>query len=180
MENKNNDKVPMAILSCFLIAFILQGILKISGVFVFEKALDWGIFKIIDNNLWLSIIHYSIIVFITIYCLSFSLTNKPYSKKWYHYVIVAVVSLANTIVKLKWQLPYQAHILFDIFMYIVVPLIIYFTTSKDKRLFGNSINDIIVSITIQVALYFCYIGLGYWSALLNSILPDSSPSTFIV
>ena len=50
MNNKDNSKVPIAILSCFLIAFILQGILKISGVFIFEKALDWEIFKIIDNS----------------------------------------------------------------------------------------------------------------------------------
>ena len=51
MANKNN-KVPIAILSCFLIAFILQGVLKISGILVFEKALNWEIFDIIDTHKW--------------------------------------------------------------------------------------------------------------------------------
>lgn len=76
MNNKNN-KVPIAVLSCFLIAFIIQGILKLCGIFVFEKALDLDIFKLIDNNLWLQIIYYSLIVFATMYCLSFSLTSRP-------------------------------------------------------------------------------------------------------
>ena len=82
-----NHKVPSAILSCFLIAFIIQGVLKLSGIFVFDKALDWDIFKIIDNNKFLYVVYYSILIFIVEYCLSFALTTKCYSKKWYHTVI---------------------------------------------------------------------------------------------
>ena len=57
-----NKKVPLAILCCFLIAFLIQGILKLSGVFIFEKVLDWDIFSIIDSNLWLNILFNSIIL----------------------------------------------------------------------------------------------------------------------
>ena len=171
MENKNNDRVPMAILSCFLIAFILQGTLKMCGIFVFEKALDWGIFSVIDNVLWLRIVYYSFIVSIAIYCLSFSLTNKPYSKKWYHYFIIISVAIINTIIKLKINITYQWHIVFDVLMYIIVPLIVNFTTKKSERLFGNSLSEVVLTISIQIALYFCFIGLGYWSGLLNSLLP---------
>jgi hypothetical protein len=69
---KDNKKVPIAILSCFLIAFILQGILKISGLFVFEKALNLEIFNIIDNSILFQIFYYSLLSFISIYCLSFN------------------------------------------------------------------------------------------------------------
>lgn len=172
MTEKNN-KVPIAILSCFLIAFILQGVLKLSGILVFEKALDWEIFTIIDTHKWIPIIYYSLIVFINMYCLSFALTSKPYSKKWYHYVIMLIVAFGNTIIKLNYTLTNQQHILFDVLMYIVVPLIVNFTTSTKDKLFKNDLFNIILTITIQISLYFGFIGLGYWSNLLNSLLPIS-------
>jgi hypothetical protein len=171
MENKTNERVPMAILSCFLIAFILQGILKISGVFVFEKALTWEIFNIIDNNMWLQIIYYSLIVLITTYCLSFALTIKPYSKKWYHYVILICASVTITTIRLYVKISYELNIILDILIYVCIPLLINLTTCLKDRLFNNSVSHIILTITIQISLYFCYLGLGYWSTLLTSILP---------
>ena len=95
--NKDNSKVPIAILSCFLIAFIIQGSLKLGGILIFEKALDWEIFSIIDNSKILQSIIYPIFTCLNIYCLSFSLSNIPYSRKWFHYVIIIVVGYASTI-----------------------------------------------------------------------------------
>lgn len=169
--NKDNDKVPCAILSCFLIAFVLQGILKLSGVFIFEKALNWEIFKIIDNNKFAQIIYYSLIILITTYCLSFSLTKKSYSKKWYHYVILCVSCLLVTSIRLYVQITYTLNIFLDIFIYILIPLLINITSSLEDRLLNNSLSGIILTISIQISLYFCYLGLGYWSTLLTSILP---------
>lgn len=166
-----NHRVPTAILSCFLIAFVLQGVLKLSGVFIFEKALDWEIFAIIDSNEWVQIIYYSLIVLITTYCLSFALTSKPYSKKWYHYAILVVASVGITAIRMYVEISAQLNIVLDIFIYVLVPLIINFTTNEKDRLFGKSINNIVMAITIQISLYFCYLGLTYWSGLLNSILP---------
>lgn len=169
--NKDNDKVPCAILSSFLIAFVLQGILKLSGVFIFEKALDWEIFKIIDNSRFAQIIYYSFIILITTYCLSFSLTKKPYSKKWYHYVILFASCLLVTSIRLCIQITYALNIFLDIFIYILIPLLINLTSSLEDRLLNNSLSGIILTVSIQISLYFCYLGLGYWSTLLTSILP---------
>lgn len=169
--HNNNSKVPIAVLSCFLIAFILQGVLKLSGVFIFEKALNLEIFKIIDNSLTIQIIFYSLIISITVYCLSFALTSKPYSNKWYHYLIIFISSVAVTTIRLFVKISYQLNICLDVVVYIVVPLVVNLTTDKEYRLFGNNLFDIILTITIQISLYFCYLGLGYWSTLLTSILP---------
>lgn len=176
MTEKNN-KVPIAILSYFLIAFILQGVLKISGILVFEKALDWEIFSVIDNNKWIGIVYYTILIVMNMYCLSFALTSKPYSNKWYHYVIMVGVAFINTVIKTNHVLTNQQHLLFDVLMYIAVPLFINFTTREKDKLFENNLFNNILTITIQIALYFCYLGLGYWSALLNSLLPVS-PKVF--
>ena len=166
----DNSKVPVAISSCFMIAFILQGALKLCGVLVFEKALDWEIFTIIDCHKWLQIVYYSLMTIIAIYCLSFTLTSKPYSKKWWHYVLIGVVATINTVLKFKFIFTTQQHILFDIAMYIIVPLIVNFTTNENDRLQFNVFN-VVLTISIQIALYFCYLGLNYWSALLNTLLP---------
>lgn len=172
MENKNNDRVPMAILSCFLIAFILQGTLKMCGIFVFEKALDWGIFNLIDNNKVLYIINYFIIVFIVVYCLSFVFTTKWYSKKWYHYIIMIIPTLIIVTIKSIILMPMKLQFLSDILLYIIIPLIIYFTTNKKDRLFTNlNLFNIITIISLQILLYYCYLGLCYWSTLLNSLIP---------
>lgn len=167
--NKNN-KIPIAVLSCFLIAFILQGILKFCGIFVFEKVLDWEIFKLIDNHLWLQIIYYSLIVFATMYCLSFSLTSRPYSKKWYHYIILAISSVGITVLRLLVSLSYIVQIVIDLFIYIVVPIVINLTSNNEDRLLKKNVFNVILTITIQCGLYFCYLGLTYWSCLLNSML----------
>ena len=168
---QENYKVPFAVLGCFLIAFILQGVLKLCGIFVFEKALEWRVFGIIDNTLWMQIIYYSIIVFMTIWFLSFSLTTKPYSTKWYHYVIIGVVSIANTVIKLFVTISFSGHILFDILMYIIVPVVINITTNKEDKFLDRSLFGIVVTITTQIALYFAYLGLSYWSHLLTSLIP---------
>lgn len=153
-----------------MIAFIIQGILKLCGIFVFEKALDWDIFKLIDNNLWLQIIYYSLIVFATMYCLSFSLTSRPYSKKWYHYVILTISSIGITILRLLVSLSYIVQIVIDLFIYIVVPIVINLTSSNEDRLLKKNVFNVVLTITIQCGLYFCYLGLTYWSCLLNSML----------
>ena len=164
----SNNRVPLAILCCFFIAFVLQGILKLSGVFIFEKALDWDIFAIIDNTLWLDILFNSIINIIAVYCLSFALTTRPYSNKWYHYVIIALSSVAMITLKLLVDVPVEFQFLIDIYLYIIVPLIINLTTSSEYKAFKNK--SFAITLTIQIMLYFCYLGLCYWSSLLNSIL----------
>lgn len=169
MTEKNN-KVPIAILSCFLIAFILQGVLKISGILVFEKVLDWEIFIIIDSNFILQVIYYSVFLFISIYCLAFSLTSKPYSRKWYHYIIILATAIATTIVRLKVRTDYKVDILIDILIYLLVPFIINITTESKDRLSFTSVDNIIISLSMQIALYLCYIGLNFWSGLLTSII----------
>jgi len=176
MENKNNrdnSRVPVAVLCCFLVAFIIQGVLKLCGVFVFEKTLSWGIFEIIDNTKWLYITYYSLIVFLTIYCLSFMLTSEPFSRKWYHYVIMLIVSFGITTLKTFIVLDYKIHVLLDIMIYIIVPLVINFTTATKYKLLANNIFDAIITISLQIGMYFCYLGLGYWSGVLNSLLPMS-------
>ena len=163
-----NKRVPLAILSCFVIAFIIQGILKLSGVFIFEKALNWEIFELIDNNIVLNIIFNSLVNIIAVYCLSFSLTTRPYSNKWYHYVIICLSSIGIMTLKLLILIPIRLQFLLDIYLYIIVPLIINLTTQKQYKLWGNK--SFIILCTIQILLYFCYLGLCYWSSLLNSIL----------
>ena len=171
MKGKN-EKVPVAVLSCFLIAFILQGLLKICGVFVFEKALDWSVFKIIDNTLWLQIIYYSLIVLIIIYCLSFSLVKKPYSKKWYHYVIMVLGAFGITCIKFLLKTPIELEFVFDSVAYVLIPAIITLTTNKDDRVLGeNTVYHIVVTFALHILLYFGYLGLTYWSNLLCSIHP---------
>lgn len=170
MEHKNS-KVPMTVLSCFLIAFILQGVLKLCGVFVFEKALDWDIFKIIDNTLWLQIIYYGLIMVTTMYCLSFSLTTKCYSNKWYHYVIISLFGFGATTLRLLVSLTNQIQIVLDVLVYIVIPIIINLTTNKEDKAIKNDIIGFIITFALQILMYFAYLGLGYWSALLNSMLP---------
>lgn len=165
---QKNSKVPSAILICFIIAFILQGALKLGGVFIFEKALDWQIFVVIDSSRVLQAIYYSIIVAIIVYCLSFSLTSKPYSKKWYHYVIIIVASAGFTTFRLN-DLDYRIEILCDICLYIVIPFVINMTTEKQDRMLEASLFNVLLTLSIQIGLYFCYLGLTYWSSLLSSI-----------
>lgn len=166
MFGKNN-KVPVAILSCFLIAFILQGILKISGVFIFEKALSWEIFKIIDSHKWSQIIYYSLINCLSVYCLSFALTSRPFSNKWYHYAIIMLGTSGITTCRMLIKTPFYVEFIYDALLYIVIPMIINITTNKKYKLSAS----IVTTTAIHVLLYFVYLGLGYWSILLNSILP---------
>lgn len=164
---KDNSKVPVAILSCFLIAFILQGGLKISGVFIFEKALNWEIFKFIDSVPLLRISYYSIFCMITTYCLTFSLTNKPYSVKFYHYLILVISCIIITICRMLLVTPFYMEFIYDICLYILVPLIINLTTDKKYK----NIKSPVVTLALQIMLYFAYLGLAYWSNLLASLLP---------
>lgn len=162
-----NKKVPVAILSCFLIAFIIQGILKICGVFVFEKALDWDIFRVIDSTRWLQIIYYSIINSITAYCLTFALNNKPYGNKWYHYIILVCSTFLITTCRMLIKTPFYMEFVYDVLLYIIVPTIInYITDIKNV-----STRNIILLLSIHVLLYFVYLGLSYWSNLLSSLIP---------
>ena len=176
---KDNRKVPVAVLSCFLIAFLLQGILKLCGVFVFEKALDWEIFKIIDNTKWLAIIYYSIINLIPIYCLSFVFSSKPYSKKWYHYIIIIVSAFAVTSIRMLVKTPAFMEFIYDVAMYIITPVIISLTLDKDQRLFDKlNIHAVITTLSLHIMLYFFYLGLGYWSNVLNSMMPTTQVVTY--
>lgn len=168
--NKDNSKVPIAVLSCFLIAFILQGILKISGVFIFEKALDWEIFDFIDKFKILNITYYSIIMIIPVYCLSFILTDKCYSKKWYHYLLIILSCYFITWIRLNNNLKYSTQILLDIIGYVIIPFVVNITTEKESKLLNNNLVGIVLSLSIQITFYFCYLGLTYWSSLLNSLI----------
>ena len=163
MDNKNNKKVPLAILSCFLIVFIIQGMLKLSGIFVFEKALNWEIFALIDNSIFLQILYYSIVALISVYCLSFALTGKLYSKKWYVYILLIIASFGVTIMKFYIKTPFLFEFIYDAFSYILIPIVINIIENKGR--------NIIELTTIQILLYFAYLGLCYWSNLLNSLLP---------
>ena len=170
--NKDNSRVPSAVLSCFLIAFILQGVLKISGILVFEKALNWEIFSIIDNNKWLQVIYYSFISFVAVYCLSFALTKKPYSNKWYHYIIMIITTVCVMAFRLYGKYTPQQNLFMDTLLYILVPFIIAITTDRKYRLFEDlKIFNIVIILTINISLYFCYLGLTYWSNLVTSLLP---------
>lgn len=169
-------RVPTAILCCFTIAFVLQGVLKLSGVFIFEKALDWDIFKIIDNHIWLTIIYYSIMVFITMCCLSFTLRRYLFSKCWWHYVIMLLMSFGIITIEYLTDIVMNIRlsIIFDILLYIITPLIIYFTTPKKDRLFNkHTVTNVTIVVTSQTLLYFLYLGLNYWSLVLNSIIPTT-------
>lgn len=164
-----NKKVPLAILSCFVIAFIIQGILKLSGIFIFEKTLDWDIFNIIDNNIILNIVFNTIICFISVYCLSLTLTTKAYSNRWYHYIVIGLSSIGMVTLKTLIQPNIQYQIIIDVYLYILVPFIINLTTDNKYKLFTNK--SFIIVLTLQILLYFCYLGLCYWSGLLNSLIP---------
>lgn len=167
--DRRNRKVFSAILSCFLIAFVIQGILKICGIFVFEKALNWGIFGIIDKNLWMQICYHSTINLIAIYCLSFSLNIKPYSDKWYHYLIIFLSAFGITACRMLLKMPFFMEFVYDTILYIVIPTIVNLTISRENRIcIGGKFSNIITSISIQIILYFCYLGLCYWSSLLSS------------
>lgn len=170
--NKDNSRVLVAILSCFLIAFILQGVLKISGVFIFEKALDWEIFHIIDNNKILNVFFQCILNIIAIYCVSFALTSKPYSNKWYHYIFILLPSIIITTIRTLILTPMYLEYIFDILLYIIIPIVINLTSNKEHILFKKrNFDSIIITISVQILLYFCYLGLCFWSNLLNSLIP---------
>ena len=162
-----NKKVPITILSCFLIFFVLQGMLKISGVFIFEKALCWEIFEVIDNSIILQVIYYTLLNSITTYCLSFALTTRPYSNKWYHYVIIILNSALVINCRMFIQTPFFMEFVYDIFLFVFTPTIIYLTTSTQYK----SINNPIVILSMNILLYFTHLGLCYWSNLLSSLLP---------
>ena len=171
MTNKNN-KVPIAILSCFLIAFILQGVFKISRILVFEKAVDWEIFAIIDKHKSLQLILYSCFNILTVYCMSFALTSKPYSKKWFHYVIILIFAVGITAFRMFGEYTPQENILLDVLLYVVIPFSINITTDKDDRLFENiSIFEIVTTLSINIFIHFSYLGIVYWSNILASLLP---------
>lgn len=171
----DNSKVPVAVLSCFLIAFILQGALKLCGVLVFEKALDWQIFTVIDNHKWLQVIYHSLLNCVCVYCLSFALSQKPYSRKIGHYILIVSISFGVTCFRLFATYTAQVNILLDILVYVVVPFVINITIDYDKNPFGcNSVFSIVVTLSINIFLYFAYLGLTYWSLLLNSLLPNNS------
>lgn len=166
---KKNSKVPIAILCCFLIAFVLQGFLKLCGILVFEKALDWQIFNIIDKYKSLQIIFNSLIMLVNVYCMSFTFNTKPYSNKWFHYIILVIGCVGITSLRLLVPLNNTQHILLDIVVYILIPLIINFTLDKGNRLFQRSLFDFVITTSLQIALYFGYLGLSYWSGVLNSL-----------
>ncbi len=171
--NKDNSRVPVAILSCFLIAFILQGILKISGVFIFEKALGWEIFRIIDNNKVLNIMYYCIINILAVYALSFTFTKSCYSRKWYHYIIIFIGTTLITILRMLIKTVMWLEFVYDILMYIIIPFIVSITTEKDKRVFiKNDTQSCIITLSFEILLYLCFLGLSYWSGLLNSLIPE--------
>ena len=89
-----------------------------------------------------------------------------------HYILILLVCYLNTYIKLNYNITFVIHILFDILLYIILPIIINITTDRKYRFLDKSLFGVIFTITIQIALYFCYLGLCYWSNLLNSLLPQ--------
>ena len=77
----------------------------------------------------------------------------------------------STFARLYSNFDYQTHIILDVFVYVVIPLIIKFTLDKKDRLLENNLFNYILIVTIQIGCYFCYLGLEYWSSLLCSLLP---------
>lgn len=185
-SEKNNNKVPIAVLSCFVIAFILQGLLKIWGIFIFEKALDWEIFNVIDSSKLFNIIYQILINIIAVYCLSFAFTSRPYSKKWYHYLIILVGCSFIITCRMTLKTPFYWEFLYDIALYVVIPIIIDLTTEKQFRMFDKlNVTTIITTIAIHILLYFVYLGLCYWSTLLTSLVvieqtKVSSSASFLI
>lgn len=170
MFGKNN-KVPVAVLSCFLIAFILQGVLKISGVFIFEKALTWEIFEFIDNHQWATLIYQCLINIIAVYCMSFALTSSPYSKKWYHYVLMLTLSCGITILRTLVLTPMYLEYILDIVLYVLLPVFINVTSSPKYRLFDVlNVGNVVTLTSVQISLYLAYLGLCYWSSMLSSFI----------
>lgn len=183
--NKDNSKVPIAVLSCFLIAFILQGMLKASGVLIFEKALDWEIFKIIDNNLFLNITFYSMLSFCAVYCLSCSFMLNYTNKTWWHYILMFLSSFGFTALRKILILTTLHHLLIDVFIYIVVPFVIQITTTPEYKMIKNDLFGVITTLCLNIFLYLAYLGLCYWSSVLNSLIimnPTwlSSSSNFLI
>lgn len=167
-----NQKVPFAMLCCFLIAFVLQVSLKLGGVLMFEKALNWEIFAIIDSNKFINFIFYLLINLTAVYFLSFTLSSKPYSKNVWHYVILIVSTTIITMLRIIVQLNVVLTIIFDILNYILVPTIINLTIKKKYKI-DSKLTYIITILSLQILLYFSYLGLNYWSVILNSTIPNS-------
>ena len=166
-----NRKVPFAILSCFLIAFIVQGALKLGGVFIFEKTLTWDIFRIIDNNIYLNIFYNSALMYIIVYCLSFSFTSMPYSKKWWHYCLIGILCVTTISIKLLTNVSNEMYVIYDLISYILIPFIINLTTSKEYKFnFDSKVVYVVSILAMHGLLYYLYLGLTYWSVLLNSFI----------
>ena len=64
--------------------------------------------------------------------------------------------------------------MYDIVLYIGVHIIINSTTDKKYKLFEDKdITSIVITVSIQILLYFCYLGLTYWSSMLSSVIIES-------
>lgn len=169
-KKKDNSKVPFAVWCCFLIAFIVQCILKMNGIFVFEKTLNWQIFDTIDKNITLTIIYYSFTIMLVQYCLSFSFTGTLKPKKFYHYFLIVNSSFLVTIIRTKMIFTLSENMLMDILLYIVIPIVINITSNAENRLFKRDLFDIVATISVHIALYMFYLGLTYCSSMLASII----------
>lgn len=90
-------------------------------------------------------------------------------------MIMISTSFGITYFRIKGSYTPQVNIILDIVLYIVIPFIINITSNKNNRWFEQySVFNIVNTLTINIALYFCYLGLTYWSNLLNSLLPIDS------
>lgn len=156
------NKIAVATLACFLVAFVAAYALKILGIFIFEKALDWQIFKIIDENRFLLIAFYTVLTFGIMYCLTFAPSGKLYSKIWWHYVILAATSIGTVLGRLYFVPVPQAHFIYDIIAYIGIPIIF--------NIFIFKTIDKMVAIVTSIFLYFCFAGMTDWSNMLNELL----------
>ena len=102
--------------------------------------------------------------------MSFILTNKPYSDKWYHYALIIIISYFITWIRTTYNLSYAMHTILDIIGYVIVPFIINLTNNNKNKLFNNNYASIVITLSLQVVFYFCYLGLTYWSSLLTSLI----------
>jgi hypothetical protein len=73
-----------------------------------------------------------------------------------------------------------------VLLYVVVPFVINITTDKSNRLFEKiDIFSVVTTLSINIFIYFSYLGLTYWSNILTSLLPIqtvwlSSSTNFLI
>jgi|GEM_PF-5130821 len=175
-------KVATAFLVCFLTAFTSLYLLKIIGVpIVNEAVLNSGFFRFIDERKWLLVIYFCVLNLIGAYCLCFAMNDKPYSKVWWHYLVIVVPTILVTLGRIYLMPISQMDIVYDIILYIILPIFFAFFINKNN----HNIKNKVILLLFTLILYFYFIGTTWWSAILNGYIycenaPPAISSTFLI